>query len=656
MIEGFRTPEAEESGRQKLKNQVKLFETPLDELFTNSIRIAHENCKKPSFYVNVCSPGFEYSFDKSLNQEKNDQSMNTNQNMNDFMKSEAFLMKNSADTMHRGLSDPNGNNEQLTATQSEQKKMQFVLKNTRIYVSRKLVKQQTDLFKIAESLGAHFLCIYDESCTHFIYSGKLSDNNKELKIAKEEKKIIVSPNWVYACKEQGQHVDESLYAISVANHTSANCSGTSNTLTDINQAKSVVSKRGSVSKNSLADNINICNNNNNNNNKIIINNNEFDKDNQRIKNEMHLNEQKMQTNEETIYETNSEVFLNNEQRTDLLESENIKIGTTKETASSAVAEIPEIIPDSMDIKLMFIDQLQDKLASIKNNSINSSSKTKWSKNTSGNLQQNNNEHAGLDLESSSTGYKNNFLQQQQTKINSMDSESQLLANYNFLDGACFNTNNNNINNNTNSDETVLSEEQALNELNKSKSKWGINSGGSSGSENTMEKRKRSDMMNKTDSDINTMDNTAQNFEQDVSDAKKNLKRKASFNSLNSNLIDKNQKDLMNNLKGNSKINDNEDHSPSLLNIKTKKFTNMSPPASSQIQVTLWKEETTVLNNININNTNNSKATMNSGSRANASKKNLSTSKNITESNTKKDAIAERIIHASRASSANLNKQ
>lgn len=81
-------------------------------------------------------------------------------------------------------------------------------------MSRKLVKQQTELYQISEILGAEFLWTYENSCTHFIYTGKLTDTNKELKIAKEQKKIIVSANWIHACKEQKQHVDEGPYLFS----------------------------------------------------------------------------------------------------------------------------------------------------------------------------------------------------------------------------------------------------------------------------------------------------------------------------------------------------------------------------------------------------------------------------------------------------------
>jgi len=80
-------------------------------------------------------------------------------------------------------------------------------------VSRKLVKEQTQLGQIAQALGAEFLWTYDDTCTHFIYAGKLTDTNKELKVAKEGRKVIVSANWLYECKEKAAAVDEALFLV-----------------------------------------------------------------------------------------------------------------------------------------------------------------------------------------------------------------------------------------------------------------------------------------------------------------------------------------------------------------------------------------------------------------------------------------------------------
>jgi len=158
----------------------------LDQLFTNAITIAHENSQKPNFYSNYAtSPAFEYSFDQSYNQEKE--------------KRIAANVRMMA-SVHQDVLP-------------SQAKSNAVLGQCTIYVSRKLVKQQTELGNIAQSLGAEFLWTYDDSCTHFIYAGKLTDTNKELKVAREQGKVILNASWLYECKEKGEMVDVSAYLL-----------------------------------------------------------------------------------------------------------------------------------------------------------------------------------------------------------------------------------------------------------------------------------------------------------------------------------------------------------------------------------------------------------------------------------------------------------
>lgn len=130
----------------------------------------------------------------------------------------------------------------------------------------------------------------------------------------------------------------------------------------------------------------------------------------------------------------------------------------------------------MDIKMNFIDQLQDKLASMKNSTMNSS-KTKWSKNSSSSVMTTPQANDTTDLETSNDQTRLN----EQTKTGHSETESQLLANYNFMDN----------NKMTNGDETVLTEEQALRELNNSRSKWGISSGGNNETSHINKKKSRS---------------------------------------------------------------------------------------------------------------------------------------------------------------------
>lgn len=187
-IQNFQTPELKRQTKkaQALTNNGN--NTPLDQLFTKAINVAYANSQIPNFYKKYDSPEvFEYSFDKSYNN------------------------KNSKASDSISLADDE--NDRITPTPCDVKKAQQTLKNTRIFVSRKLVKQQTEIYQVAECLGAEFLWTYNETCTHFIYAGKLSDTNKELKTAKEQNKHIVNVNWIYACKEHGRLVSEAEYAI-----------------------------------------------------------------------------------------------------------------------------------------------------------------------------------------------------------------------------------------------------------------------------------------------------------------------------------------------------------------------------------------------------------------------------------------------------------
>jgi len=150
--------------------------------------------------------------------------------------------------------------------------------------------------------------------------------------------------------------------------------------------------------------------------------------------------------------------------------------------------MPEIIPDSMDIKINFIDQLQDKLASMESKKSTGSNKSgsKWSKSAGASTTttpQANNDSSVIDLEA--TTDETNGLGRPSVGVS--ESESQLLANFNFMDGTK-RMGGVNIN-----EETVLSEEQALRELNDSRSKWGLSSGGN---ENNSLNRKKTKSIEK----------------------------------------------------------------------------------------------------------------------------------------------------------------
>ncbi|XP_066502923.1 DNA topoisomerase 2-binding protein 1 isoform X2 [Hoplias malabaricus] len=80
-----------------------------------------------------------------------------------------------------------------------------------VCVSKKLSKKQSELNAMAASLGADYRWSCDDSVTHYIYQGKVGDNSKEYRAAKERGLRIVSQHWLQACAEEQKRVSESLY-------------------------------------------------------------------------------------------------------------------------------------------------------------------------------------------------------------------------------------------------------------------------------------------------------------------------------------------------------------------------------------------------------------------------------------------------------------
>ena len=170
--------------------------TPLHEVVIRSFKQANANAKIPGFYdYSSDSPVVLYDFEKKKKQEEADQEQING--INSEMANQNKFYDDEDDIP--------------SATPLEVKEMKEILKNVKVYVSKKLAKSQAELNSLVESLGGDFIWIYNNSCTHVVYNGKLNDNNKELRVAKEQNKIIVSPHWLYACQEYKQRVDESQY-------------------------------------------------------------------------------------------------------------------------------------------------------------------------------------------------------------------------------------------------------------------------------------------------------------------------------------------------------------------------------------------------------------------------------------------------------------
>ncbi|XP_041372354.1 DNA topoisomerase 2-binding protein 1-A-like [Gigantopelta aegis] len=80
-----------------------------------------------------------------------------------------------------------------------------------IAVSQKLSHLQAEYNDIVSELGGSYSWNYTLSCTHYIFQGRANDKNKDFRNARDRGKIIVSPYWLYACKEQKLRVDEAQF-------------------------------------------------------------------------------------------------------------------------------------------------------------------------------------------------------------------------------------------------------------------------------------------------------------------------------------------------------------------------------------------------------------------------------------------------------------
>ncbi|KAH9488852.1 hypothetical protein Btru_058685, partial [Bulinus truncatus] len=80
-----------------------------------------------------------------------------------------------------------------------------------IAVAKKLGRSHEQYNNIVVELGGNYSWQMDQHVTHFVFQGRPNDTNKEFRNARDQGKIIVSPYWLFACKEQSTRVDESLF-------------------------------------------------------------------------------------------------------------------------------------------------------------------------------------------------------------------------------------------------------------------------------------------------------------------------------------------------------------------------------------------------------------------------------------------------------------
>jgi hypothetical protein len=345
-----------------------------------------------------------------------------------------------------------------------------------------------EYYDLVVHLGGQFLWNYNSSCTHFVYMGKLSDeNDNELNLAKRENKCIVSPSWLYDCQRQNKHVCESLHLI-------ANEECEQDEENEQEKDDSVMTNDETTENNSKF----------------------FDKN-------------ENQENGEEAGEEAEEEAGEEEEEEEEKQQQHIQEDKPEETKQME-------IPDSMAMKHEFLEQLSDKLANIKSNSITNK---KWSKNNSGNL-----------VTTSTTPIVTKTINNNETNQTNRDfmSETDL---FNSADMSNLKKIENNLNHNK------KDADDDLNELNKSKSKWGVScSNSDKNSENNSNH-------NKEDSDeLNNIN------------GKKNSKRKIGNNLLN-----------RNGHKSDNGIEEDKNNADDA----SKKSVDSLPPPASQIQVTLWND-------------------------------------------------------------------
>jgi hypothetical protein len=206
-MEYFKTPDGAAARLAKASHKP---ETPLDELFTNAIHIAKENSKNPKYYTDIYqSPDVVYNFES-----------------NPRLKDRLDEIRNKANARVVASRLNNGDNgdddddeammmsDDLAALAATQPPKKQILKNVHVYVCKRFQKEQVKFYDLVVELGGNFLWNYNAACTHFIYTGRIDDDNdNELKTAKRESKIIVAPEWLSECKSQNVRVNEALYLI-----------------------------------------------------------------------------------------------------------------------------------------------------------------------------------------------------------------------------------------------------------------------------------------------------------------------------------------------------------------------------------------------------------------------------------------------------------
>ena len=87
-----------------------------------------------------------------------------------------------------------------------------ILAGAHIAISQRLIHKRPQLLEVAESLGARCILEIDKSCTHYIHQGtRMIETFKEFKRVRQLGAKIVSPQWLYACRDRRVWLDEASF-------------------------------------------------------------------------------------------------------------------------------------------------------------------------------------------------------------------------------------------------------------------------------------------------------------------------------------------------------------------------------------------------------------------------------------------------------------
>jgi len=86
-----------------------------------------------------------------------------------------------------------------------------VLEGVTVCVARKLISQAEEVHKVVKELGGKVSHHMDENATHLVFRGQQNDKTKEFRMAREAGIFVISPDWVFMCRDEGRKVEEELF-------------------------------------------------------------------------------------------------------------------------------------------------------------------------------------------------------------------------------------------------------------------------------------------------------------------------------------------------------------------------------------------------------------------------------------------------------------